>query len=566
MPKFPRLFNAKFLDNRLLSLDQQSPQATLILASIMAGLGYLLLALFPLVTLMGISVIATGIGSASSLGAWINLFIWLLITAACGMISFSQLRVKASIPSGLGLKDDKAPRLYELLGELGENFKMPKIQRLVIHDKFNIEIISVPRFGLPFLSTNVLYIGLPVLQSLSPSLFRGALAGRIGQHSAEQSKKTHWIYHCVQFFSQCQHALRRQTGIYTPLKLFYRLYMPALRYCSAGALRQDMLEADIYMLEIMNDREVADMILRYEVSASFIQNKYWPKVTSLLRKNPANPEYLPHVNMSKVMRNGLTENEFAQTMNDLINQETKWRDSKPSLHARLNNIGQTKLDIPPPVMETAAHRYLGETFSAVVKLLDKQWQAKFSKGARRAKKNSGPSSDGLTASDSQMQAVAATASQQATTLPESHEAPPLDPIAHERQADVISDDGADVTIAERQRLAGLKQKAGAGLDDNEAWELAHLTEKLEDKATAISLYQQALKQNPNHAKTLFAIGRILLTRNDATGVKIMERAMELDKGCIAQGCWMLAKFFKNAGNDELSRKYLERAASISVAA
>jgi len=564
MPKFPRLVNAKFLDNRLLSLDQKSPQATLILASIIAGLGYLLLALFPLLTLIGISVIARGVGGAGSLGAWLHLFIWLLITAGCGLITFSQLRLKASIPSGLGLKDDKAPRLYELLGELRENFKKPKIQRLVIHDKFTIEIISVPRIGLPFLSTNVLYIGLPVLQCLSPSLFRGALAGRLGQHTAEQSKKTHWIYHCVQFFSQCQHALRRKTGVYTPLKLFYRLYTPALRYFSAAAVRQDKLEADIYMLEIMNDREVADMILRYEVSASFIQNKYWPKVTSLLRKNPANPEYLPHANMSKVMRNNLTENEFAQTMNDLINQEAKWRDSKPGLHARLNNIGQTKLDIPPPIMETAAHRYLGEAFSAVVKLLDKQWQAKFSKGASRAKKNNSQSRDGLTASNSQPQAAAEEPAQESYVL-ESNLPPPLDPIAHDSQAEV-SADGADVTIAERQRLARLKQKAGAGLDDNEAWELAHLTEKLEDKATAISLYQQALKQNPNHAKTLFAIGRILLTRNDATGVKIMERAMELDKGCIAQGCWMLAKFFKNAGNDELSRKYLERAASISVAA
>jgi len=133
--------------------------------------------------------------------------------------------------------------------------------------------------------------------------------------------------------------------------------------------------------------------------------------------------------------------------------------------------------------------------------------------------------------------------------------------------DISADDSASVTISERRRLSDLKQKADSdSLNDNEAWELAHLTEKLEDKALAIQLYQQVLKQNPNHAKTLFAIGRILLTRDDPTGVKILERAMELDKGCVAQGCWMLAKYFKSAGNDALSKKYLERAASISVAA
>lgn len=567
-----QLFSREGINQRFQDLDSRSPTTTLILASCVAGLGYTALGLLPLLTLIGVFKIIGGVSSATTFGAWLHLLIWAVITAVCAIIIFAQMRVKFSVPSGLGLKDDKAPRLYELLAELGENYKLPRIHRLVIHDKFSLEFVRVPRFGLPLLTTNVLYIGLPILQGLSPAEFRGALARLLGQYSAVQNRKTHWIYRWYQFCQQNQQAYRkRKSAMFQPMRLFYKFYTPVLKYFAAGTLRQDELEADIYMLEIMNDTDVADVILRYEVSQAFLKNKYWPKIYAMLRKNPANPDYLPHINMAKVLRNALTENEFAQTLKDLMNQETNWQNTKPDLHTRLENIGQSKLNMPPPVMETAAQRYLGDAYSAVIKLLDKQWLAKLGKSPKdkkspAAKSEAEADSDPVSppAQTRKPSAPAAGASaqqqyqQQSTPGPDTQDG---------RLPNITSEEGATVTVADRKRLAELKQKADfADLDDNEAWELAHLTEKLEDKSLAISLYQQVLKQNPNHAKTLFAVGRILLTRNDVSGVKALERAMELDKGCIAQGCWMLAKYYKTAGDDVRSKQYLERAANVSVAA
>ena len=80
------------------------------------------------------------------------------------------------------------------------------------------------------------------------------------------------------------------------------------------------------------------------------------------------------------------------------------------------------------------------------------------------------------------------------------------------------------------------------------------------------LYQQILRQDPQHAKTLFAVGRILLSQNDPSGIKILERAMSIDKGCVAQSCWMLAQYFKRTGDENQSKIYLERAANVSAAA
>lgn len=563
-----RLFSLKAFNQRLLDLDFRSPSTTYFLASCTTGLGYFALGLLPLLILVGAFEIIGGVSGATTFGAWLQLSVWALITITCAVIIFAQLRVKVSVPSGLGLKDDKAPRLYELLAELAENYKLPRIHRLVIHEKFSLEFVPVPRFGLPMFNTNVLYIGLPTLQGLSPAEFRGALAGRLGQYSGVQNRKTHWIHRWYQFCQQNQQAYRKHTGvIFQPLRLFFKVYTPILKYFAAGALRQDELEADIYMLEIMNDTKAADVILRYEVNQAFLKNKYWPKIYAMLRKNPASPDFLPHLNMVKVLRNALTENEFAQTLKELMNQEVSWQNVQPDLHTRLENIGQTKLNIPPPVMETAAQRYLGDAYSAVIKMLDKHWLAKYSKSPTSktspdAKTRSAVETDPAKPPARQHQAAAPAAS--ANTKQPTQKAAPTQ---EERLANISSDDGATVTVADRKRLAQLKQKVDiAVLDANEGWELAYLTEKLEDKSRAIMLYQQVLKQNPNHAKTLFAVGRILLAKNDASGAKALERAMELDKGCIAQGCWMLAKYYKATGNDALSKQYLERAASVSVAA
>ena len=562
-----QLFTREGFEQGLQSLHTRSPMAILILASSVAGLGYALLGLFPLLTLLGIFKILGGFASASTFGAWLHLFIWVLVTAACAVVTFTQLRVKISIPSGLGLKDDKAPRLYELLAELEENYKVPHIHRLVIHEKFSLEFVPVPRFGLPLLTTNVLYIGLPILQGLSPVQFRGALARVIGQYSGVQNRKTHWIYRWYQYCQQYQHAYRKhKSAIYQPLQQFFRIYTPVLKYCAASTIRQDELEADIYMLDIMNDTEAADVILRYEVCQAFLKTKYWPKIFTMLRKNPAQPDYLPHINMAKVLRNALTENEFAQTMKDLINQDTTWRDSKPGLHARLENIGQSKLNMPPPVMETAAQRYLGDAFGAVIKLLDKQWLAKYSKSPKSKKTPPTKAKTTTETEPAEKPVTTKRATAPSVDTAQQAQAPHAD-LLEERLPNITSEEGATITVTDRKRLAELKQKADfADLDDNEAWELAYLTEKLEDKSLAITMYQQVLKQNPNHAKTLFAVGRILLTRNDASGVKALERAMELDKGCIAQGCWMLAKYYKATGDEARSKQYLERAANISVAA
>lgn len=535
-------FTLEGISNALGSLYQRQEQAYLAIAALMTGVGYFLLSLPPLLTIIGIFKVLGGISSASTFMAWVSVLVWIGITTVTGLITFTLLRSKTQMPSGLGLKEDKAPRLHELIAEVGQTYHAGKIDRIIIHDHCELEMIAVPRFGLPLLKTNVLYIGLPILQSLSPLQFKGALARKLGQFTAEHNRLTHWIYRFRSYCTLYQRSYNRnKSPIYTPLKLFFKYFTPLLEAVTVQAARRDELEADVYALQVMNDTELADVILRQEVCSTFIKTKYWPKIHAMFRKNPNNPEYLPHISMPGVMRKALTENEFAQIMKDLINADTRWKDAMPDLHARLEHIGQTKLDMPPPVMETAAQRYLGDAFSAVVKLLDKQWLAKNGKSASHAKKNVDPAT------------VKAEIQQESKSG---------------NDASMLETAEVDENLSlEEQKYKSLANKARqSSLSQNEAFELATYTEKFEGKAAAIAMYQKILKSDPNHARTIFAVGRILLSSNDPSGVNILEKAMQLDKGCIAQACWMLAKYYKALGDEERSRQYLERAANVSAAA
>lgn len=534
MKSFSNPFTLQGLSQVLGRLNTRNERLYLASAAIVTGAGYLFLTFFPLMTVIGVFKVLGAIGAADSFADWLGVLLWIGMTSLAGVVTLTMLRVKTQMPSGLGLKEDKAPRLHELLTEIGQSYKLPSIDRVIIHDHWDLEIVSVPRFGLPVMNINVLYIGLPVLQGLSPIHFKGSLARKLGQYSAVHNKLTHWIYRWRQYCRQYLRTYNRtRSPLYLPLKYFFKLYTPFMNAVTMQAARQDELEGDVYALEIMNDEELADVIIRFEVCRAFLKAKYWPKIFALLHKQPDNPSHLPHINMANVLRKGLTENEFAQTMKDLLNIEPAWHDETPGLHARLEHLGQTKLNMPPPVMETAAQRYLGDAFSAVVKLLDKQWLAKNGSAGKKTRK-----------------ANASAQTQKKTAFDD----------------DTLTTDSIDASLPlDEQRYKALSVKADK-LPPQEAYELATLAEKFNSKVAAITLYQKILKKDPKHAPTIFAVGRILLSQNDPSGVKILEKAMKLDKGCIAQSCWMLAKYFKASGDEAQAKKYLERAANVGAAA
>ncbi|MGD8925805.1 MAG: hypothetical protein PVG20_03075, partial [Thioalkalispiraceae bacterium] len=125
MMSFSNPFTLKGMSKALNRLYHKQEKAYLALAILMTGLGYTLLALPPLLTFIGILKVAGGISTAATFTSWLFVLLWIAITAIAGLITISMAISKTQMPSGLGLKEDKAPRLHELIAEVSQQYKTP---------------------------------------------------------------------------------------------------------------------------------------------------------------------------------------------------------------------------------------------------------------------------------------------------------------------------------------------------------------------------------------------------------------------------------------------------------
>jgi tetratricopeptide (TPR) repeat protein len=167
-------------------------------------------------------------------------------------------------------------------------------------------------------------------------------------------------------------------------------------------------------------------------------------------------------------------------------------------------------------VETAAARYLGKMSGPIIQMLDKMWLKKHAGSSDRSKKKA-------------------------------------------------KTDNPENTPSNQQRLAALKKQLAEGKENEDLlWKVANLSEEVEGKAAAIEVYKRLLKLNPGHAKTIFAVGRILLSQDDSAGVDVLEKAVKLDAGCQAQAYWLLANYFKKTGQQDKAKEYLEKAAGVST--
>ena len=86
--------------------------------------------------------------------------------------------------------------------------------------------------------------------------------------------------------------------------------------------------------------------------------------------------------------------------------------------------------------------------------------------------------------------------------------------------------------------------------------MAALTEAFRGVAAAVPLHEQILIKNENHAPANFAIGRILLSREDFNGIPMIEHAMDLSSDLVPAGCALIQGFlWQHDGEDEAEAFY-----------
>lgn len=357
-------------------LQEKFPRFSFGLNIFIAAFGILFLLMFPYLLLtLPFELYDTAI-DAKDLQGWIDAIILFFLIILAGAFSWAIYKLKFSLPTGLEITKEKFPHLSKLIEELQAEFNQPKIDRIILRDKYEIRVIKTPHSQMPFLYTSTLIIGLPVLLTMSPLYFRALLARRIGQLSTQHSPVTTRLYFLsdiwAQFNVSCKHS---KNGFTKVLSYFFRVYTPLYQTMLLPLLQEEELEADSYGMDLINSDDMVECLVYEEVVTQFLKNKFWPKIYHMAKRSKT-PEFLPYSQMTKVIKAGITDAEISETIQAALSVEINNPAPMPSLTKRINHLGHSKPRPPKRLSTTAAEHYLGSHLEKIIPLFDKRWFAK----------------------------------------------------------------------------------------------------------------------------------------------------------------------------------------------
>ena len=497
------------LVQRLENFARQQPGIYKLRVGLLAVLGYAYIFLVLAVLLVVVALVVLFVIYSHRInGAIIKLGVLALIPA---LIVVRSLWVTFPPPAGLPLSRQQAPRLFALVDELTAKLQAPRFHHILLLDEFNAAVVQRPRLGIFGWQQNYLLIGLPLMQSLSQSQFRAVLAHELGHLSGNHSRFAGWIYRqritWYQILERLKHS--EDGGSSFIFESFLNWYAPFFNAYSFVLARMDEYEADRCAAELAGAKNAAEALINVEVKARFLESSFWP---ALLKQvyHEIEPPATTYTQMFTALETAVNSEFATKWLQQSLAQKTNNADTHPCLSDRLTALGysqakQQKLTLPPAVKTSAAQQLLGDVLNELTAYFNNNWK-------------------------------------QANATP-----------WRQRYAYVQQS---------LQQLQSLQEKAQKQpLSDEEAWTRACWTLEFKGQEVAIGLFKEILATQPSHAAANYALGQILLQKDDSTGISYVEKAMEKEPDYTIDGCYLIQYFLNKNEKIEEAKAYQKRAES-----
>ncbi|MGI9320616.1 MAG: hypothetical protein ACR2O5_04325 [Thiogranum sp.] len=355
-----------------LTLSNRQMRIYLILTVMFGAVGYLFLLLFPTLLVVMPVTLLYSVQSVMSTQQWFLVTVQVLFLFTGAVMTYTIFKLRFSLPSGLELTEDGFPRLFELLHELYEIYGEPRIDRVILRDRFDIRLIKTPRNGFAFSTTRTLVIGLPVLLAMSPLEVHVLLARRVGQLAGKHHRLNSWLYFLRDMWGHylgCRDG--RGSSFTKSVYAFFQNYVPRYRSFSVGVARSSELEADLYALQAINDRDTARSITNQVLAETYLVRSYWPNVLQSAKQSGGS-KMSPHAGMAKVFQGGLSGDEVQAQLERIKRGGDIRKSAMPRLLDRLDNIGYQEPLLPKPLSVSAARFYLGSACDTCMEVIDKR--------------------------------------------------------------------------------------------------------------------------------------------------------------------------------------------------
>jgi hypothetical protein len=355
-----------------LRLSRYHPRCYLMLTLLAAVSGYLYIFSFLALLLAMPVALYHSLPTAATAQQWFIIGVEFALMLVAGGASYAIASMRFTPPSGLELEKRYVPRLFELLQELDDIYGHPRIDRVVLRDRFDLRVVKTPRNGFSFSTTHTLVIGLPLLLTLSPLDVHVLVARRVGQLAGKDSRINSWLFYLRDMWVQYLINFdKRQSWPVRPLRSFFGWYVPRYRALSLGVGRRSELEADRYAMQAINDRDVARGIVGGAIADDYLTHSFWPEILESARSS-VKADKLPHARMAELFQGGLPTEQIEAILKRISKRRSHPNSIMPSLAERLTNMGRQKALPPKPLAVSAAQFYLGGNWEHCIEMMDKR--------------------------------------------------------------------------------------------------------------------------------------------------------------------------------------------------
>ena len=413
--------------------------------------------------------------------------------------------VRLTPPTGREVTPQDAPALFRFIADVRRRTGAPAPHRVLITEDFNAAVVQHPRLGIFGWPRNYLILGLPLLQALSVEEFRAVVAHEFGHLSGAHGKFGAWIYRLRAGWARLAAALSQGNHwgkfLFVP---FFNWYAPTFSAYSFVQARRQEYEADRVSLLAAGKSIVGMALVRVELQAQFLHGEYWKNIFRQADAKPQ-PDTRPFSSMRRAFMHQQAPLDSNPTLEAALRRKTGFDDTHPCLADRLRALGVSPA-APGPVTISAAESLLGPLGEGLATEFDRRWHEKVSEWWH----------------------------------------------------------GRHQYVAEsRPKLAELDEVAGnSELSVDDAFGRAKLTEELISGSSALPQLEALAARAPQHAPTLFALGRLKLDNNDETGIALLQQAARLDPAAAQVAGSLVVDYLKRQGRNKEARPYLDQ---VSVA-
>ena len=509
------------LVNRIQRKYDSRPWALRWKIALIVALGY---AGFLAILLVVLALSAALVMGAILAGQEPSIFL-MAVVAVLLAFGLSQTLVFLWIPMepqpGREVKREEVPRLYQLLDMLQSEFHVRPFQHVVITYEFNAAVQMIPRLGVFGLNRSYLYLGLPLMQALTPDQFAAVLAHEFAHSSSRHDRFGVWIYRLRQTWSRVFAALHDAPSggwmqrLRAVILWFVDWYWPRFNAHAFVLSRADEYEADRLSAEWAGVDSAASALFRIDSLSLRLNDKFWPEIVRLAKRDEVVPDDILQ-RTQDYLASPPDPADASRWLEQASQALTGSVDTHPSVSDRLKALGQSvdqfvRRGFPSVPSETAAQVLLGDGLQTIAADVNQRW-----------KKENSLKWQNLF--------------HQARRLEKQLESPTRDP-----EGELATDP--------------LQQVGVTAFDLDRLWQHARTIWELEGAEAAEPLLRQLLDQAPDHSLANVTLGRHLLERGQVEGELLLRRVLEDgDSELVPAACQGLIIYYQQLGQSEKLRE------------